>query len=339
MGGKVQFRKYQDIDNIDRKKTLDFYRAERATKGRFVVQEKAHGANLSFWYDGFVLQSAKRGGFIDGDFYNYKPVEERNTGRVKRAWEWLKKKGLSFEVMAVYGELIGGTYPHPDVERDKAATRVQKGIFYSPRNEFYAIDLALDYRFLDMDTFEAVMETSGFLYAKTLFSGNFQECLEHANRFPSRIPEWLGLPPIEGNVCEGVVIKPAQPRILSDNSRAILKNKNEKWAEKAMKRDRPSKPPVELSREAADLLAEMESLVTENRLSNVLSKFGPVTDKDFGTLIQLFSADVLKDFERDHEGEINSLQKSERKQLTKKLGRSCACLIRTNFRNILDGEF
>ena len=106
-----------------------------------------------------------------------------------------------------------------------------------------------------------------------------------------------------------------------------------------MKRDRQSKPPVELSREAADLLAEMESLVAENRLRNVLSKFGPVTDKDFGTLIQLFSADVLKDFEKDHEGEFEALQKSERKQLTKTLGQSCAYLIRMNFRNILDGEF
>ena len=56
-------------------------------------------------------------------------------------------------------------------------------------------------------------------------------------------------------------------------------------------------------------------------------------------MIQLSSADVLKDFEKDHEGETDSLQKSERKQLTKKLGRSCACLIGTNFRNILDGEF
>ena len=335
----MQFRKYQDIDNSDRKKTLDFFFAENATEGRFVVQEKAHGANLSFWYDGAVLQSAKRGGFIDGDFYNYKPVEERNAGHVKRAWELLKEKGLSFEIMAVYGELIGGTYPHPDVERDKGATKVQKGIFYSPRNEFYAIDLALDYQFVDIETFEEIMEKSGFLYAKTLFSGTFQECLEHSNQFPSKIPEWLGLPPIDGNVCEGVVIKPAQPRILADKSRAVLKNKNEKWAEKAMKRDRQSKPPVELSQEAADLLAEMESLVVENRLRNVLSKFGPVKDKDFGTLIQLFSADVLEDFGKDHEGKFESLQKSERKQLTKTLGQSCAYLIRMNFRNILDGEF
>ena len=106
-----------------------------------------------------------------------------------------------------------------------------------------------------------------------------------------------------------------------------------------MKRDRPSKPPVELSQKAANLLWEMESLVTENRLSNVLSKFGPVKDGDFGRLIQLFSADVLKDFEKERKGETDSLQKAERKQLTKKLGRSCAYLIRMNFRNILDGEF
>ena len=132
-------------------------------------------------------------------------MAERNAQHVKRAWALLKEKGLSFQVMAVYGELIGGTYPHPDVERDKAATKVQKGIFYSPRNEFYAFDLALDYRFVE------IMEKSGFLYAKTLFTGNFQECLQHANRFPSRIPEWLGLPPIEGNVCKAWSSSPPDP--------------------------------------------------------------------------------------------------------------------------------
>ncbi len=335
----MNFKKYQDIDNSDRKKTLDYFAAEKATEGKFVVQEKAHGANLSFWYDGNELKSAKRGGFIDDDFYNYKQVEERNEARVKRAWELLKEKGFSFGVLTIYGELIGGTYPHPDVEKDKSATKVQKGIFYSPSNEFYAIDMALDCELADVDTFAETMEKAGFLYAKTVFAGTFEECLKHPNRFQSRISGWLGLPPIEDNVCEGVVIKAVQPRFLSDRTRVILKNKNEKWAEKAMKKNRPGKPPEKLSDEASTLLSELDSLTTENRLRNVLSKFGPVKDKDFGTLIQLFAEDVLKDFNKDREQSFAALEKKEQKQLTQKLSQRCAYIIRTNFRNILDGEF
>ena len=60
----MRFRKYLDIENSYRKKFLDIVVAEKLDKGEFVIQEKAHGANLSFWYDGKDLKSAKRGGFI-----------------------------------------------------------------------------------------------------------------------------------------------------------------------------------------------------------------------------------------------------------------------------------
>ena len=48
----MRFRKYLDIENSYRKKFIDIVVAEKLDKGEFVVQEKAHGANLSFWYDG-----------------------------------------------------------------------------------------------------------------------------------------------------------------------------------------------------------------------------------------------------------------------------------------------
>lgn len=335
----MRFRKYFDIENSYRKKFLDIVAVEKLDKGEFVVQEKVHGANLSFWYDGKDLESAKRSGFIKDDFYDYKPVEDKNRERVNNLYTILKKEGCDFSELAVYGELIGGTYPHKDVEKDASATRIQKGIFYTPHNEFYAIDVALDSRLLDVDKFNKVMGKTGFLYAKTIFRGSFEECLKYPNNFPSKISLWLGLPELEDNICEGVVIKPVIPQFLSDTTRVILKNKNEKWAEKAKVRDRPKKPQVTLSARGEALFNEMGSLITENRLRNVLSKTGPIGQKEFGKLIQQFSKDILEDFFKDHLEEYDRLEKKEQKQLTRNLSQKCAELIRLNFMNIVDGEF
>jgi len=335
----MRFKKYFDIENSYRKKFIDIVVAEKLDEGEFVVQEKAHGANLSFWYDGKNLKSAKRSGFIEDNFYDYKPVEDKNRERVENLYAILKKEGCNFSELAVYGELVGGTYPHKDVEKDISATRIQKGIFYTPNNEFYAIDAAMDGRLLDVDTFNQVMEKAGFLYAKTIFRGTFEECLKYSNSFPSQISVWLGLPELEDNICEGVVIKPVIPKFLSDTTRVIFKNKNEKWAEKARARDRPKKPPMTLSAKGEELFNEMGSLITENRLRNVLSKIGPIGQKEFGKLIQLFSKDILEEFFKDHIEEYNGVEKKEQKQLTRKLSQKCAELIRLNFMNIVDGEF
>lgn len=335
----MRFKKYFDIENSYRKKFIDIVVAEKLDEGEFVVQEKAHGANLSFWYDGKDLESAKRSGFIKDSFYDYKPVEDKNRKRVENLYAILKKEGCNFSELAIYGELVGGTYPHKDVKKDSSATRIQKGIFYTPHNEFYAIDVAIDGQLLDVDMFNQVMEQAGFLYAKTIFRGTFEECLKYSNSFPSQISLWLSLPELEDNICEGVVIKPVIPKFISDTTRVILKNKNEKWAEKAKARDRPKKPPITLSAKGEELLGEMGNLITENRLRNVLSKIGPIGQKEFGKLIQLFSKDILDEFFKDHMEEYNGLEKKEQKQLTRKLSQKCAELIRLNFMNIIDGEF
>ena len=87
----MEFTKYSDIENSDRKKFLDAIIEQRLDEGEFVVQEKAHGANLSFWYNGQEMRSAKRTSFIEDDFYGYKSVEEENRSRIAVLYNLLKK--------------------------------------------------------------------------------------------------------------------------------------------------------------------------------------------------------------------------------------------------------
>ena len=183
------------------------------------------------------------------------------------------------------------------------------------------------------------MEKTGFLFARTIFSGTFEECLNYPNTFSSQISVWAGFPKIEDNACEGIVIKPATPLFFSDTSRVILKNKNEKWAEKARKTDRVKKKAPSLSESCNKLCNDIESFITENRLHNVLSKTGPIVQKEFGKLIYLFSQDILDDFYKDHLKAYTALEKKEQKQLTKQMNKSAAVLIRSNFQNIVDGNY
>ena len=75
-------------------------------------------------------------------------------------------------------------------------------------------------------------EQFDLLYAKPLFSGSFKDALEYQNDFQTTIPGILGLPEIEDNIAEGVVIKPENAMFFHDGSRLILKNKNAKiWRE------------------------------------------------------------------------------------------------------------
>ena len=335
----MEFKKYNTIENAYRKKTIDYFVAKRVTNDEFVVQEKAHGANLSFWYDGNELKSAKRSGFINDDFYNYQPVEKEYQGRLKQLYTLLNEIGYRINVLVVYGELIGGTYPHEEVKKNTSSTIIQKGVYYSPTNEFYAFDVSVNGDLLNIDTFNRVMEETNFLYAKPIFRGTFNECLKYTNEFPSKIPGWLGLPEIKYNICEGIVIKPIRPMFFDGGSRVILKSKNEIWSERAQKRDIVKKEMPTLSEAGKKLYSEIELLITENRLCNVLSKTGSIAQEEFGKLLYHFSQDILNDFHKDYSDAYNAIEKKEQKQLTKQLNRECSKLIRFNFQNIIDGNF
>ena len=137
--------------------------------------------------------------------------------------------------VSVFGELFGGSYPHPDVQRVGRLTMIQKGVYYAPDHEFYGFDIYVFTNdggyYLSVDQAEGLFESEGFFYAKPLFKGTLDECLAYPNEFQSRIAEWLGYPPIEDNICEGIVIRPVTPHYLRTGSRALIKSKNARFAE------------------------------------------------------------------------------------------------------------
>lgn len=331
----LKFTRYNSIENVQHAKTMAQIDLQGISKENWVVSEKVHGANFSIWMDGNEIRFAKKSGFVkEGEnFYSFSRIQED----LKRKVTYLLKTVLpNANSLRICGELFGGSFKHPDVPNIDVKT-IQKGILYSPDIEFMAFDIYVDDLLVNQDEFDRLAYASGLFYARVLFKGTLDECLAYPNEYNSTIPELLGYPKLTDNVCEGNVIKPTEPTFFGNESRVILKNKNEKWSEKSKERKAP-KQVVKLSDAGKEKVTTLIQYVTENRLRNVLSKIGEVTQKDFGKILGLMTQDVLEDYNKDF-SDLPELEKAEDKLVKKLVSQEIAGLIRPNFRNMIDNMF
>lgn len=227
----LQFRPYPSIGNHTDAVWMERVRAAVPENCLFAVQEKVHGANVSFLCDDLDIRMARRTAVLEPEenFYDYQQVLERYSGCVYHIFNLLRPGCPEMTSLAVYGELFGGAYPHPCVTPDRWAKPVQQGIWYGPGHDFYAFDIYVFTEdggyFLPVGDVCRLCSTAGLLYARTLFTGTLSDCLSYPMPFPTRIPAELGLPPLPGNLCEGIVLKPLDPILLPDGTRIAVKVK------------------------------------------------------------------------------------------------------------------
>jgi len=333
----MQFKKYSSIENTFDKDFVEKIFLEGFDKQEFVVQEKVHGSNVCFITDGQTVGFGKRTGFVESGekFYDYEELLEQYTPKVISLYSIIKKDNPEIQTITIFGEMFGGKYAHPDVKNSTKISVIQKGVFYCPTHEFYAFDLYVSTsesaRYLSVDEMNNYFEHVNFLYAKSLFRGTLSECMQYPNEFQSQISNWLGLPQIENNICEGIVIRPVVPAYLRNGTRVLLKDKNEHFAEKKSIKKRMPQLFVEpsYSESLNNLLPVTEQYVTENRLNNVISKIGQISvPKDTGKLIGLFSKDILDDFLKEHSGKYAAIEKSEQKILNRHINALATDLIK-----------
>lgn len=319
------FKTYNSIENAYQTRVIEQIRLQGFGDEIFIVQEKVHGANFSFFTDGKEIKIAKRTAFIEKNekFYNAHSILERYRKNVIDLFQKVKTIHSELETVVIYGELFGGGYKHQEVEPVKDVVKVQKGIQYAPHNEFYGFDIKLNgITYLDTDRVNQIFEETGFFYAKILFQGSLEEALTFPNVFDSKIPGWLGLPEIENNTCEGTIVKTLKTKYFGNGARVILKNKNEKWIEKSKmvgKEHKHVQKPADFSENAQHIWEEIQKYVTVNRLHNVVSKVGEFEPKMMGKIIGLFAQDILEDFGKDFPETFSTVEKDEQKRINKKL--------------------
>ena len=234
----LEFKKYSSIENSFSREFMERITAEMPLDLQYVIQEKVHGTNTSFLCNGKDVKFAKRTSILaeNEQFYDYPELLARYKDRVLKLFDNIKVKYPNVSQISVFGEMFGGLYPHDGVNAKRNVSLIQKGVCYTPEHEFYGFDIYLlegeNSRFLSVDEVNELFEAEGFFFAKTLFRGTLSECLKYPNAFQSKIAEWLGLPAIEDNICEGIIIRPVVPMYLRNGSRVLIKSKNERFAEK-----------------------------------------------------------------------------------------------------------
>lgn len=339
----MEFKKYNSIENSYQDKFINTIINHAYDSHEYIVQEKVHGANLSFITDGKMISMAKRTEIIteDEDFYNSKKVLENYRNRILSLFNEVSKT-FHTTTLTIFGEVFGGGYPHKDIPKNETAKLVQDGIYYCSHNEFFAFDILINNNhYINTDVTNSLFEKHKFIHAKTLFKGSFKDCLSYPNKFQTLLPAKFSLPEIEGNFCEGVIIRPVETLFLKNGRRVILKNKNEQWSENKNAIDKESlkilfQKEEALSKEAEFIIEEVLKLVTGNRLNNLISKIGEIDPrKDFGRLLGLYNKDVLTELLETHREQYELLEKQEIKSVNKILNNQSGKLINDYLKNIL----
>jgi Rnl2 family RNA ligase len=223
----------------------------------------------------------------------------------------------------IYGEYFGGNWPanHPNSVKG-GPKAVQKGIYYTPEHEFMAFDIFIV-------TVETAYWADVFDIPKLLkdniksvpvhTKGTFDEVFNINTVIDSTIPELLGLPKLEKNIIEGMVIRPNKNVKNENNDRVIIKKKNQEFLEKVAEPKegkKKEKKEQQVDPEIAPFLEELLKYLNVNRIESVVSKFPELKDRN--KLKELVLKDILTDAEKD-EVKLPEAVDEKHKKLIKEL--------------------
>ena len=274
----MRFKKFSSLENSYRQNLIDkvVEHGYSVDTEQWIVTEKLHGTNLSFWCDGEEVRVASRSQFVDGTFYNCQAVIDRYADKLL---DWCKRSSI-FPI-TIYGELFGNG--------------VQKEVKYGER-DFAAFDVEIfNQGPLHKIAAANMCKDIGIPFVPVIFKGTFAECLSVDNTFQSLLtPEGYE----EDNTAEGLVIEPVEPLFFANGSRIYFKNKTSSFSEKKNTSQKTPKS-YALSEEENKILSDVLQYNTTNRVSNVISKIGSITNKDFGKILGLTVADMIEDYQKD----------------------------------------
>ena len=223
-------------------------------------------------------------------------------------------------VLCCYFEMCGGVYRHKDVEPVKDAVKIQGRVQYHPDNVFVCLDIfwyqpsTNTSGWLGPETVNEMCDQAGLPHQQIVAKLPFDEAIMYPNDGQDTTGHDLfGLPLLESNTMEGLVLKPVLPRQFNNGSRVIMKNKNKIFLERGVKTNKIKNPPTPMSELDKEWYGTYMEFVTESRMMSVLSKMDTshITQKDFGVLLKAFLDDADKDFNKEYGGTIKELEGSK----------------------------
>jgi Rnl2 family RNA ligase len=281
-------------------------------KQLWVVTEKIHGANFAFIIDSNSVYYAKRTGLLnwEDDFFGFQLVAEKYFLPAQQIFKDLHKL---FKIVrcTIYGELFGGQYPHPKVAPDTRVAAIQTGVYYAPSIEFCAFDIAIETidnqhitrHYLDYETVIKCCQKVHLPYAKPLLIAPLHEASDFNTKINSTIPAQFGLPPLQNNMMEGVVLKPFK----ASSIRAIFKIKNEQFKEDKFHQAQKWHFQNVQNIDIQDFISYIKTYINKNRLNAVLSKTGRLPQKPSFEQLSYIKNLLLEDVRESFTEDFNEL--------------------------------
>jgi len=278
-------------DKIEERWEGDAEAERQLSRERWVVTEKLHGANFVVVAEpGEPLRFAKRKELLAAgeSFFGHEVLVARLDQEFARTVELTRATVGAEATILIYGELFGGHYPHARVPPVAELSPVQTGVWYSPRLEFCAFDLAAvvdgTRTLLPYDEALTLFHEAKLFAAEPLLIGPFSAAIKFPIERTTTIPARLGLPALaEPNLAEGVVIKTLRPVRLGDGTtvRPVLKRKLAAFAEDERYRgaEKPAGSPQHSGEALGLLLERVGDLLTPARLAAAISKIGAIHDE------------------------------------------------------------
>lgn len=313
----MEFKKYSEIENTYREDFIAKVREagfDDSEKFTYACFTKIDGSNFSMILDeNDEFHCAKRTSFLtleeSAKFSRSNVVIEKMQmpELMKEIKAYIKNfyadkiyfiKSENF-ILHLYGELCGGMYRHKDVEPVKNAAKIQGRVSYHPDNIWICFDGYVSDAnqiiklYFGVDQLKEICLKFNIPYQIEKFRGSFDDCLKYPNDFIDDTGNILfGLPLIENNITEGVVIKPIDPIWFKNGERVILKNKNEKFKEKKKVKSGEIKTEEPLNEKEKEVLTRFYECITISRFMSLVSKEHPTSDKAFGKILGLFMKDI-----------------------------------------------
>jgi Rnl2 family RNA ligase len=317
----MNFIPYHKINNLN---NIDNVLIELCKKiDNWCVCEKVHGANFGFhWFqESNSIKYIKRTSFIEENdsFFDYKEMLPNTLFKIEIIIKMLNEKYSTsgLEEIIIFGELFGGIYPNIK-SKYKA---IQKEVYYSPDLHFYAFDIYIKKNneengyFLDYKESCNIFESVQLLYAKPLaIYEKFEDALEHNIHYNSTIPEILGLPKLEINKAEGVILRnmKAIDKSMFQNeediynylptkiinkylpTKIIIKLKIPEFTESKQQKKIKNKSEPEQNT-LKDWQNKAKAQMSKNRLQNTISKIGTLNENNRNDIYKLYVDDIMEE--------------------------------------------
>lgn len=299
------FKKYPSLTNHYRADDIHYWLGinpglAQATYG---IQEKIHGANISFYIsaDEVVACSRNRRLPPDEGFYDLPNVRKQYDE------EWLELQAYAKKhktIIRLYGELFGDG--------------IQQGVDYGNKKQILFFDARIGGTWLSVEEFLTFMEEDVQQPYMIVPQLAVVSTLQEALAFQTEITSVLTVGDKVDNEMEGVVIKPYK-FVQEDNQGSIfrIKKKNDAFKEKVHRK----KPPPDIDQSLLDLQEEFATYLTDMRLQGIFSKFGMIwKPRQIGEYIKYMMDDAMEEFLADNPS-VKDLPKKTRKTIFRNAGK------------------